>query len=362
MSTYIRWFREIRLADLPLVGGRNASLGVLYGELTQAGVRVPNGFAVTADAYSAVLEHGKLREEIATALRGVDAQDLQILAEAGTRIRCLVETVPWPLALAEEILDAYRALADEPGRLPTVAVWSSATTEDLPGASCDGQQETYMDVRGGRKLLAACRRCFASLFTDRAIAYRIHHGLDHLTVRLSIGVQRMVRANIGVSGVMFTVDSESGSRDVVVINAAYGLGEAVVQGRIDPDEIWLFKPTLGLGREAILKRQPGRKDWKLVFGPDGTPARAVVGAEEAARLSVSDTEAIELARAAVAIERHYGKPMTIEWTKDGENGHIYILQARSETIHRAETRRWKCSGSTPKADPSGSCPATPATV
>jgi pyruvate,water dikinase len=339
-TPYIRWFRDIGAGDVPLVGGKNASLGELYRELRSAGVRVPDGFAVTADAYRAVVESGGLGERIASLLRGIDGRDVRALAAAGAAIRPLIETAPWPPELEHVVKEAYAALGG--GAAGTaVAVRSSATAEDLPEASFAGQQETYLGVRGAEEVVRACRRCFASLFTDRAIAYRIDHGFEHLAVRLSVGVQRMVRSDIGAAGVMFTLDPDSGFRNVVLINAAYGLGEAIVGGRLDPDEFWLFKPTLARGAGAILKRVVGRKDWKLVFGVDGRPQRADVDVEDTAVMSLRDADAVELARAAVAIEAHYSRrrgeptPMDIEWAKDGVDHQIYILQARPETVHRA---------------------------
>jgi pyruvate,water dikinase len=344
MARYIAWFRDIRLEDLPLVGGKNASLGELYNDLAAAGVRVPNGFAVTGEAYTALLDETGLQPRLGALLRGVSGEDVRALAEAAAAARQLILEAPWPAGLEREIGDAYEALARETGSSPAVAVRSSATAEDLPEASFAGLQETYLGVRGRDALLTACRRCFASLFTDRAIAYRIQHGFDHLAVRLSIGIQRMVRADLGAAGVMFTLDPESGSPDVVVINSAYGLGEAVVQGQLDPDEFWVFKPTLRTGHRAILKRGLGRKDWKLGLGADGTPARAEVSAEARLRPSLADAEVLELARLGVAIEAHYAAkagrpmPMDIEWARDGADGRLYILQARPETVHRADRR------------------------
>ncbi len=339
---YTRWFAEVRLGDVPLVGGKNASLGELYGELTAHGVRVPNGFAVTADAYSALLETNNLQGRLADLLIGIDGKDLAALAAAGAEIRRLIAGAALPPGLAEDVRGAYALLAREYGPDPSVAVRSSATAEDLPEASFAGQQETYLGIRGEAAVLAACRRCFASLFTDRAISYRIDQGFDHLTVRLSVGIQRMVQADRGAAGVMFTLDPESGFADVVLINAAYGLGEAVVSGHIDPDEFWIFKPTLRTGHHAILRRRLGRKDWKLAIGDAGTPVRVDVPAGERLVLSLADHDVLELARYGVVIEAHYsGKlgrptPMDIEWARDGEDGLLYILQARPETVHRAE--------------------------
>jgi pyruvate,water dikinase len=344
VARYVVWFRDVRLEHLPLVGGKNASLGELHGELTAAGVRVPDGFAVTADAYAALLAESDLRPRIGALLEGVSGEDVARLAEAGAAVRRLILEAPWPPGLDREIDQAYDALARESGPEPAVAVRSSATAEDLPEASFAGQQETYLGVRGHAALRQACRRCFASLFTDRAIVYRIQHGFDHLAVRLSIGVQRMVRADLGAAGVMFTLDPESGAPEVVVINAAYGLGEAVVQGQVDPDEFWVFKPTLRTGHRAILKRTLGGKDWKLGLGPDGAPVRMDVPADARLLPSLADAEVLELARLGVAIETHYSTragrptPMDVEWARDGVDGRLYILQARPETVHRAKRR------------------------
>ena len=340
-STFIRWFRDITADDLPLVGGKNASLGELYRELRSAGVRVPDGFAVTAAAYQAVIETGGLRDRIAELLRGIDGRDVGALSAAGTAIRALVETAPWPVGLEPAVRDAYAALGTGAAHGVAVAVRSSATAEDLPEASFAGQQETFLGVRGADEVVRACRRCFASLFTDRAIAYRIDRGFDHLAVRLSIGIQQMVRSDLGAAGVMFTIDPDSGFRNVVLIEAAYGLGEAVVGGGVNPDTFVIFKPTLSRGRGAILKRVIGRKEWKLALGADGSPRRVDVPAEDAAAMSLGDADAVELARAALAIEAHYSRrrgtptPMDIEWAKDGADGRLYILQARPETVHRA---------------------------
>jgi pyruvate,water dikinase len=341
MAAYIRWFRDITANDVPQVGGKNAGLGELYRELSSAGVRVPDGFAVTADAYRAIVEGGGLGERLADLLRGIDGRDVAALAAAGAAIRPLIEMAPWPPQLEPAVKEAYAALGGGVAGGVAVAVRSSATAEDLPEASFAGQQETYLAVRGADDVVRACRRCFASLFTDRAIAYRIDHGFDHLAVRLSVGVQRMVRSDLGAAGVMFTLDPDSGFRDVVLINAAYGLGEPIVGGQIDPDEFWVFKPTLARGPGAILKRVVGRKEWKLALAADGRPQRADVADEDAAVMSLRDAEAVELARAAMAIEAHYSRrrgepmPMDIEWAKDGADGRLYIVQARPETVHRA---------------------------
>jgi pyruvate, water dikinase len=339
-ARYIRWFRDITLDDVPLVGGKTASLGELHRALTTAGIRVPDGFAITAEAYTAILDADDVRNRLAHLLHGIDGRDVAVLARAGTEIRALIEGAAWPVDLERALGQAYAELG-EPGGDAAVAVRSSATAEDLPEASFAGQQETFLGVHGADELVRACRQCFASLFTDRAIAYRIDHGFDHLAVRLSIAVQRMVRSDVGVSGIMFTLDPDSGFDGVVLIEGSYGLGEPIVQGQVDPDSFWLFKPTLGRGSGAILKRAVGSKLWKLALGPDGRPLRSDVPAADAAVLSLSDADAVELARAAVAIETHYGRrrgeptPMDIEWAKDGIDGRLWILQARPETVHRA---------------------------
>ena len=344
MSDFIRWLREIRLVDVPQVGGKTASLGELYGELAAAGVRVPNGFAVTAAAYRALLARDGLRDRLAAILKGVTGEDVTALAVAGAQLRALVESAPLPPGLADEIVSAYRALAREGGSEPAVAVRSSATAEDLPQASFAGQHESYLGVRGEAALLVACRRCFASIFTDRAIVYRIQNGFDHLGVALSIAVQKMVASDRGSSGVMFTLDPDSGFRDIVLVNGAFGLGEAVVQGQLDPDEFWIFKPTLRAGHDALLKRKIARKSWKLALALDGRPARVPVPTEAQRVASLTDPEALELGRFALAIEAHYSRgaghpvPMDIEWAKDADDGRLYILQARPETVHRAERR------------------------
>jgi pyruvate,water dikinase len=345
MSEVIRWFREIRLGDVPLVGGKTASLGELYGELGAAGVRVPDGFAVTADAYRALLDANGLRDRLGAILKGITGEDVTALAAAGAALRRLVESAPLPSGLEGAIVSAYRMLASEAGvDEPAVAVRSSATAEDLPQASFAGQHESFLGVRGEAALLTACRRCFASIFTDRAIVYRIQNGFDHLSVFLSIAVQRMVACDRGSSGVMFTLDPDSGFPDVVLVNAAFGLGEAVVQGQLDPDEFWIFKPTLRAGHHALLKRKIARKTWKLVMGAGGQPERAPVPADVQRAASLGDREALELGRFAVAIEAHYSRkaghamPMDIEWAKDADDGRLYILQARPETVHSAARR------------------------
>ncbi len=339
-AQFVRWFREIGLADVALVGGKNASLGELYRELTPVVIRVPNGFAITAEAYRHFLRAAGLEGEIRTALSGLDTRDLTGLADRGRRIRELILSRPLPDDLRREIADAYTELCREFGPNTDTAVRSSATAEDLPTASFAGQQESFLNVRGERELIEAVRQCIASLFTDRAISYRVDKGFDHLAVALSVGVQKMVRSDLGAAGVLFTLDTESGFPDVVLINSAYGLGESVVKGRVDPDEFLVFKPTLKTGSRPILKRAVGAKQEKLVYATRGRSTRAVpVSAEDRGRLSLTDDEVLTLAQWGCQIEDHYSTkagrptPMDIEWGKDGQTGELFILQARPETVH-----------------------------
>lgn len=341
MSRFIRWFGEIGMADVPLVGGKNASLGEMYRELTPHGIAIPNGFAVTADAYRYVLQVGGLAETIRRILVRLDTRNLADLAARGRQVREAILATPLPEDLQHDITQAYARLCAEYGAETDVAVRSSATAEDLPGASFAGQQESFLNIRGARALLEACHHCFASLFTDRAISYRVDKGFDHFAVALSIGVQRMVRADLGAAGVLFTLDTESGFPQVVLINSAYGLGESVVKGRVDPDEFLVFKPTLEQGFRAILKRTVGAKQEKLVYATRGGRSTRIVPVplEERERLSLSDEEVLTLARWGCLIEAHYSRkagrpmPMDVEWAKDGRTGQLFIVQARPETVH-----------------------------
>jgi len=345
--SYVRRFSELGIDDVPLVGGKNASLGEMYQALTGKGVRVPNGFATTAQAFREYLEHNDLKDRIAGALDALDVDDVDALAATGAQIRGWLVDGDLPPQLADEIIAAYREMEDEYGPEPDVAVRSSATAEDLPDASFAGQQETYLNIRGTEHLLRTCKRVLASLFTDRAIHYRVDKGFDHMSIALSIGVQKMVRSDIGASGVIFTLDTESGFRDVVMITAAWGLGENVVQGAVNPDEFLVFKPTLELGKRPIIRRQLGEKAIKMIYTRDPVTAEATrnvpVKLEERARFAISDDEVLELARYAVAIEQHYSRlagkprPMDIEWARDGESGDLYIVQARPETVHSVRT-------------------------
>lgn len=340
MARFIRWFSECGLDDIPQVGGKNASLGELHRALAPLGIRVPPGYAVTAAAYRHFLDSTGVGARLRASLAGLDTADLRGLAAQGSRAREILLSAPLPEDLRDEIVAAYQELCRRYGGEAGVAVRSSATAEDLPGASFAGQQESFLNVRGERGLIEACRRCIASLFTDRAVSYRVDKGFDHFAVALSIGVQKMVRADSGAAGVLFTLDTESGFPDVVLINSAYGLGESVVKGRVDPDEFLVFKPTLATHR-PILKRAVGAKQERLIYatGRDQTTRVVPVPPEERARLSLSDDEVLLLARWGCQIEEHYSRragrrtPMDIEWARDGQSGELFILQARPETVH-----------------------------
>jgi pyruvate,water dikinase len=344
----IRPFATLGLGDVPLVGGKNASLGEMIRELAGAGVPVPDGFATTAAAYRLFLERAGLSARLAEVLRGLDAGDVADLARRAAEARRLILEAELPPELRGALVESYRELSRACGEAATdVAVRSSATAEDLPEASFAGQQETYLNVRGEAELVAACRRCFASLFTDRAIAYRALHGFDHLRIALSAGVQKMVRSDLGSAGVLFTLDTDSGFRDVVLITASYGLGENVVRGVVNPDEFYVFKPTLARGFRPILERRLGSKEMKLVYDARGGSQKTrnvPVAAAERRRFALADDEVLTLARWGVAVEEHYGRragrptPMDLEWAKDGRSGALYVLQARPETVHSRRDR------------------------
>jgi pyruvate,water dikinase len=339
-TDFIRWFDQVGLEDTGIVGGKNASLGEMYRELRGRGVRVPNGFATTASAYRRHLSATGLDAEIQQILSGINFADIGSLQHHGRIIRHRILDTPLSSDFSAAIVAAYHHLCMEREDLADVAVRSSATAEDLPEASFAGQQETYLNVRGQASLLDACRRCLASLFTDRAISYRAHHGYDHMQVALSIGIQQMVRSDLASSGVMFSIDTETGFRDAVLINAAYGLGENVVQGSVNPDEFYVFKPTLRQGCRPILKRTLGAKAIKMVYDPGGSKMtkNIPVAADQTRRFAVDDEEVLQLARWACEIEDHYSAkrgsfcPMDIEWAKDGQTGELFIVQARPETV------------------------------
>ncbi len=335
MSDNVRWFSSLGMADLEEVGGKNSSLGEMIGSLASAGVRVPDGFATTATAYREFVHRGGLADRVTRLMSGLDSDDVDALASVGRQVRAAIIEQPLPVDLEREVRVAYAQLtADNPEA--SFAVRSSATAEDLPDASFAGQQETFLNIRGIDQVLCAIKEVFASLYNDRAIAYRVHHGFDHEQVALSAGVQRMVRSDVGASGVMFTMDTESGFPDAVFITSSYGLGEAVVQGAVNPDEFYVYKPALVAGRPAILKRGVGGKATKMIFTADPAVGRTTefveVDPAQRAVFSLTDDEVQQLGGIAVTIEEHYGRPMDIEWGKDGQDGELYILQARPETV------------------------------
>ena len=340
MDRYVIPLRELGIGDVESVGGKNASLGEMISHLAGLGVRVPGGFATTAAAYRDMMAHGGLDERIRQRLDSLDVDDIPALTSAGADIRGWIEAAPMPQRLQDEIATAWEDMAR--GRNIAVAVRSSATAEDLPDASFAGQQETFLNVRGLDRALEAIRQVFASLFNDRAIAYRVHQGFDHAQVALSAGIQYMVRSDIGASGVMFTLDTESGFDDLVFITASYGLGETVVQGAVNPDEFYVYKPSLRKNLESIVRKNLGAKSIKMIFSDNPKPGHTVetidVDEEQSQRFSISDDDVLELARQALTIESHYGRPMDIEWGKDGDDGEIYILQARPETVQSRSGR------------------------
>jgi pyruvate, water dikinase len=333
-------FERVRMRDLPQVGGKNASLGEMIGELSAAGIRVPGGFATTAHAFREFLQQDGLAARIERELSSLDVADVGALGRTGNAIRGWIADAPLPQALAADIERSYATLAANGSDTASFAVRSSATAEDLPDASFAGQQDTLLNISGLHNILHAVSEVFASVYNDRAIAYRAHHGFAHHDVALSVGVQRMVRSDEGAAGVMFTLDTESGFEDVVLITSAYGLGESVVQGSVNPDEFYVYKPNLAAGRLAVLRRSLGSKATRMVFGASaaaGKSTRVVdVPEDMRRRFSLTDAQVEELARHAVAIERHYGRPMDIEWALDGHDGGIYILQARPETVKSRE--------------------------
>jgi pyruvate,water dikinase len=333
LNAYVIAFEQLRRHDVETVGGKNASLGEMIGSLAAAGVKVPGGFATTAAAYREFLRRDGLDARIRALLARLDVDDVAALAAAGAEIRDSILRTPFHPAFESAVRAAFRRM--DAGRGIAVAVRSSATAEDLPEASFAGQQETFLNVQGEDDVLRAVHAVFASLFNDRAIAYRVHHGFDHTLVALSAGVQYMVRSDLAASGVMFTLDTDSGFRDVVFITASYGLGETVVQGAVNPDEFYLYKPALRAGRHPILRRTLGGKAIRMVYAAAGSAERVrtiEVPRADRERFSVSDSDLVELARQAMAIEAHYGQPMDIEWGKDGATGELYILQARPETV------------------------------
>ncbi len=333
-KAHILWFKQLRKTDVKYVGGKNASLGEMYYYLNPKGVLIPNGFAVTAEAYQHFLKKAGIKEEIKAVLKSTNIHDIRSLMAGGKKIRETILKAEFPEDLKARIATAYHQLEKEYGRNCDVAVRSSATAEDLPDASFAGQQETYLNIRGAVALLIASKKCIASLFTNRAISYREDKGFDHFKVSLSIGVQKMVRSDLAASGVMFTIDTESGFKDVVLIDSSYGLGENIVQGKVTPDEYYVFKPTLAQGYEAIISRRLGKKNIKMIYSrePNNPTVDVGVKPEDQDRYAITDREVLKLAEWAVIIEKHYGRAMDIEWAKDGQTGKLYIVQARPETV------------------------------
>ena len=348
---YIKQFADLGMDDVSLVGGKNASLGEMYSSLSAKGVKVPNGFATTTEAFRHFMQHNDLTQRIADALGSLNVDDVDALAQIGNQIRSWVMDGEIPQDLAQEIHAAYQGMEAEYGEQPDVAVRSSATAEDLPDASFAGQQETFLNIRGQEAVVEATLRVFASLFTNRAIDYRVHQGFEHMDVALSAGIQKMVRSDEASSGVLFTLDTESGFRDAVFITGAYGLGENVVQGAVNPDEFYVFKPTLLEGKRPIIKRHLGQKALRMVYNEGTDPAEKIknldVPEAERTQFCISDDEALELARYAIIIEDHYSEqagrdmPMDIEWAKDGVDGGLYIVQARPETVQSQSDANYK---------------------
>ncbi|MGB9763473.1 MAG: phosphoenolpyruvate synthase [Minisyncoccia bacterium] len=340
MYRYIRWFKEINIKDVPLVGGKNASLGEMYQYLTPQGINIPNGFAITADAYYYFLEQGGIKKPIENLLKNLNSKNIKELQRIGKEIRKLIINTPLPTDLIQEIISAYSELSLQYQTNNTdVAVRSSATAEDLPSASFAGQHETYLNIKGKRALIEAVKKSYESLFLDRAISYRIEKGFDHMKVAISTGIQKMVRSDLGSSGIMFTLDTESGFKNVIVINGIYGLGELIVKGKIIPDEFLVFKPTLEKGYRAIIRKDLGSKVLKYVYNPKGGIKEMKVSLKEQQKFCLNDEEILTLARWGLLIEKHYSErnnkwtPQDIEWAKDGKTGKLFIVQARPETVH-----------------------------
>ncbi|MEE2023642.1 MULTISPECIES: phosphoenolpyruvate synthase [Alkalimonas] len=340
MQNYVSWYQDLGMQDVGQVGGKNASLGEMISNLAGAGVQVPGGFATTADAFNEFLEQSGLNERIYQRLESLNIDDVQALAAAGAEIRQWIIETPFHAAFEQAIQTAYLQLHPDTGQDLSFAVRSSATAEDMPDASFAGQQETFLNVRGYDAVIVAIKHVFASLFNDRAISYRVHQGYDHRGVALSAGIQRMVRSDCASSGVMFTLDTESGFEDVVFITSSFGLGEMVVQGAVNPDEFYVHKPTLAAGRPAVVKRNLGSKLVQMVYSSEQGHGKQVlvedVPAEQRRRFSLTDAEIEQLAHQAMIIERHYQRPMDIEWAKDGIDGQLYIVQARPETVKSRE--------------------------
>ena len=345
-KAFVLWFNELGIEDVPYVGGKNASLGEMYRNLTKKGIRIPNGFAVTASAYRHLIEKAGIKDSIKDILSDLNTSNMRNLSERGRKVRELILRAEFPDELRDEIADAYQKLCSEYGNSnhnhnTDVAVRSSATAEDLPDASFAGQQETYLNIKGEHSLIEACKKCFASLFTNRAISYRVDKGFDHFKIALSIGVQKMVRSDLACSGVIFTIDTETGFKDVVLITGSWGLGENIVQGAVNPDQFYVFKPTLKEGYKPIISKKLGTKSIKMIYTEGGTKATTKnIGTSEYQRneFVLNDDEILTLAKWAVIIEEHYSnkaghfKPMDLEWAKDGKTNQLFIVQARPETV------------------------------
>jgi len=331
-EVFIKWFEDLTIDDVPLVGGKNASLGEMIRNIGEKGVKVPSGFAITSFVYKYTIEKEGIHHKIKEILSDLNTHDVNNLAERGEKIRELIKNTPIPNELEIEIRKYYKEMEQRYGENVDVAVRSSATAEDLPNASFAGQQETYLNVRGEDSLLDKVKECFASLFTNRAISYRTDKGFDHFSVYLSVGVQKMVRSDLSSSGVMFSIDTESGFEKAVYITGAYGLGENVVQGTVNPDQFYVFKPTLIKGYKPILEKKLGSKEKRMIYSENGTEQQQVSD-EDKNRYVISDDEILQLANWAIIIEDHYEKPMDIEWAKDGQTGELFIVQARPETVH-----------------------------
>jgi pyruvate,water dikinase len=340
VQEYVLWYQELGMDDVNRVGGKNASLGEMISNLSNAGVQVPGGFATTAYAFNQFLEKSGVESQIYTLLDALDVDDVIALARAGSQIRQWIIETPFQTEFEDAIKVAFDKLVEEGGSAASFAVRSSATAEDMPDASFAGQQETFLNVKGYGSVLIAIKHVFASLFNDRAISYRVHQGYDHKGVALSAGVQRMVRSDLSSSGVMFTIDTESGFEDVVFITSSYGLGEMVVQGAVNPDEFYVHKPTLQSGKPAVLRRNIGSKLTKMIYSEDLEHAKQVnivdIDKSDSKQFSINDEEVMELAKQAMVIEKHYGRAMDIEWAKDGIDGKLYIVQARPETVRSRE--------------------------
>ncbi len=345
-NEFILWFDQLRIEDVPLVGGKNASLGEMYVNLTPKGVNVPNGFAITAYAYHYLLDNAGIRQEIRNILSDLDTTNMQNLAERGRKVRELIKNAEFPKELKDTIVESYGHLCKQYGPNTDVAVRSSATAEDLPDASFAGQQETYLNIKGPEELIMACKKCFASLFTNRAISYREDKHFDHFSIGLSIGIQKMVRSDKAASGVMFSIDTESGFKDVAFVTGAYGLGENVVQGAVNPDEFYVFKPTLREGFRSIISKKLGSKKIKMIYDLGGNKSvkNVAVDITDRNKFCISDDEILTLAKWAQTIEDHYSenaghfKPMDMEWAKDGITGELFIVQARPETVQSRKDR------------------------